>query len=297
MKQILITGINSYIGNNIRQYLNVDPSFHVESISVRSREWIQSDFSKYDTVIDVAGIAHVKPLKQHESLFYQVNRDLAIEICRKAKVERVKQFIYLSSMNVFGDTTEMITTDTIPKPKNFYGNSKLEADNAIQAMNCSEFHTTCVRPPVIYGVGCKGNFRLLEMIAKHTLIFPDYPNQRSVLYIDNLVEFIKRIIQNNDSGIFYPQNREYVSTSEMVAVIAEVHKHKLLLTKRYNSIIQYLVDHTNRVERVFGDDRYDMSMSNYENFSYCKSSFYESIVRMAQQSIGMEYKKGMKLAS
>lgn len=129
MKKILITGTGSFIGMSFEKWLSrYSDSYQVDSITTFNDEWRDVDFSLYDVVFDVAGIAHIKITPDMEPLFYKVNRDLAIELCNKAKDSGVNQFIYLSSMNVFGDINEKIGKDTIPVPKNFYGMSKLQAD-------------------------------------------------------------------------------------------------------------------------------------------------------------------------
>ena len=278
MKKILITGTGSFIGMSFEKWLSrYSDSYQVDSITTFNDEWRNVDFSLYDVVFDVAGIAHIKITPDMEPLFYKVNRDLAIELCNKAKDSGVNQFIYLSSMNVFGDINEKIGKDTIPVPKNFYGMSKLQADENIQAMNNNEYKVVSIRPPVVYGKGCKGNFVRLEKLAKHTPLFPDYPNQRSMIYIDNLCELIKQIIDNSESGIFYPQNNEYVSTSQIVEQMAVISSKKILFTKLLNPIIRSLIPKIRVVNKAFGDDLYDMELSNYRNFSYCIVNFKDSI--------------------
>ena len=66
-----------------------------------------------------------------------------------------------------------------------------------------------------------------QKLAQKLPVFPDIDNQRSMLHIDNLCEFIRLMIDNEESGLFFPQNREYVKTSEMVKLIAEVHGKKI----------------------------------------------------------------------
>lgn len=281
MKNILLTGTGSYIGMSFERWLSTyTEEYHIKSTSTLNDEWKQMDFSDYDVVFNVAGIAHVKITPNMEKLFYQINRDLAIELCKKAKSSNVKQYIYLSSMNVFGDINEMIDKDTIPNPMNFYGMSKLEADRSILAMNTEEFKVVSIRPPVVYGKECKGNFVKLEKLAKHMPIFPDFSNQRSLIYIDNLCELIKLIIDNYESGIFYPQNKEYISTTQIVKLISTNNNKKIVFTKLLNSFIKLLIPKIRVINRAFGDDLYNMELSNYKDFSYCIVSTEESFKRL-----------------
>ncbi len=205
MKRILITGKNSYIGTSFKNWVMRFPNeYRVDSVSVRTDDWKDLDFSKYDVVLNVAGIAHIRITPELEDEFYRVNRDLAIDICRKAKESGVGQYIYLSSMNVYGDINEVITADTKPNPKNFYGMSKLQADEEIQKMNDDNFLAVSIRPPVVYGKGCKGNFAKLEKYSKMLPFFPEYKNIRSMIYVDNLSELIKLTIDNSQAFFAKP---------------------------------------------------------------------------------------------
>lgn len=280
MKNILITGVNSYVGNSLADWLNKEPDkYKIEKISLRNNKWKQHDFSRYDVIVHVAGIAHVSTDPKMEELYYKVNRDLTIEVAKKAKSEGVKQFIFLSSIIVYGEVKEnngIITRDTIPNPSNFYGKSKLEAEKGIESLESEHFKVAIIRPPMIYGKGSKGNYPKLAKLARITPIFPDYDNKRSMIHIDNLTEFIRLIIDNEDSGLFFPQNAEYVKTSEMVRVIAEIHQKKIIFTKIFNPVIRLLVKKTEIFNKIFGDLMYDTTLSEYIN-NYQIKNFKESL--------------------
>src|SRR5699024_5538582 len=157
-----------------------------------------------------------------------------IEVAKKAKSDGVKQFIFMSSIIVYGTKNEFIDKNTEPNPDNFYGESKLQAEQGILPLQDENFSIAIIRPPMIYGKGSKGNYPLLSKLAQITPIFPDYDNQRSMLHIDNLTEFLRIIIDYDDSGIFFPQNEEYVKTSDMVRTISEVHGKKMYQTRLFN---------------------------------------------------------------
>lgn len=280
MKHILITGVNSYVGNSLADWLNKEPDkYKIEKISLRNDKWKQHDFSGYDVIVHVAGIAHVSTDPKMEELYYKVNRDLTIEVAKKAKVEGVKQFIFLSSIIVYGEMKEnngIITKDTIPNPNNFYGKSKLEAEKGIEPLQSEHFKIAIIRPPMIYGKGSKGNYPKLAKLARITPIFPDYDNKRSMIHIDNLTEFIRLIIDNEESGLFFPQNSEYVKTSEMVKLIAEVHGRKLKLVELFNPIIKRIKNKINILNKIFGNLSYDKKISKYKE-DYNLRNFKESI--------------------
>ncbi|QIK51236.1 NAD-dependent epimerase/dehydratase family protein [Jeotgalibaca porci] len=279
MKKILITGKNSYIGTSFEKWVADNPEeYQVDSVGTKNGEWKEKDFSQYDVVFHVAGIAHVSSDPKMEDLYYKVNRDLTIEVAEKAKSQGVKQFIFMSSIIVYGDSTSnkrVITRETIPVPSNFYGNSKLQAEEGIRPLDSYEFKVVIIRPPMIYGKGSKGNYQLLSKLARFTPIFPDYDNQRSMLHIDNLTEFIRLVIDNNDTGIFYPQNKEYVKTSEMVREISKIHGKRLFITKVFNPII-HLCMRIKLVNKMFGNLSYDLNISEYKTH-YQIREFYDTI--------------------
>lgn len=259
MKRILITGENSYVGTSFTNYLNkhYPNDYQIDEISVQGEEWKSHDFSKYDVIFHVAGIAHVSADPKLEDLYYKVNRDLAIEVATKAKKENIKQFIFMSSMIVFGRPKNgVVTKDTKPNPENFYGRSKLEAEEGLRKLESKDFLVSILRPPMIYGPGSKGNYPRLAKLARITPVFPDYPNKRSMLFIDNLFIYIEDIIKSKLSGTFHPQNSEYVQTSELVKEIAKNNNRKLFVTKIFNPVIK-LMTKINLINKVFGNLYYE----------------------------------------
>jgi nucleoside-diphosphate-sugar epimerase len=281
-KRILLTGKNSYVGNSFEKWVEerYPGRYEVDKISLRDGSWKLCDFSIYDSILHVAGIAHVSSDPKMEELYYKVNRDLTIEVAQKAKKDGVKQFIFLSSIIVYGDGSKdrkVIDWNTIPTPSNFYGKSKLEAEEGIKSFESDNFKIVIVRPPMIYGKGSKGNYPKLAKVAQILPVFPDIDNERSMLYIDNLSEFLRLLIDNEERGLFFPQNKEYIKTSEMVRLIAEVHGRKIRLVKVFNPIIKFLSGKIKFVDKVFGNFVYDRKMSDHYDNKYCLSSFEESI--------------------
>lgn len=280
MKKILITGANSYIGNSVQAWLEKEPEkYQVTTIDMKTDEWKEKDFSPYDVVFHVAGIAHVSTDPKMEDLYYKVNRDLTIQTAKKAKKEGVNQFIFMSSIIVYGDSNEknrIITKDTVPNPTNFYGKSKLEAEEGILKFQSADFNIAIIRPPMIYGKGSKGNYPRLAKAAKILPFFPNISNSRSMLYIGNLCEFVKKIIELNVKGILFPQNEEYVCTSQLVKTISQNHNKKLILTKLFNPIVNSLF-YFNTINKVFGNLIYDSSISNEIIKKYQIFGFKQSI--------------------
>lgn len=288
MKKILITGANSYIGTSFEEYVvkNIN-DFVVDTVDMLSDSWQSYDFSGYDTVFHVAGIAHSdsgKISEEKAQLYRSVNTDLTVAVAKKAKAEGVGQFIFMSSAIVYGNSApfgkkKMITKDTPVSPANVYGDSKVQAELGLRGIEDDNFKVVILRPPMIYGNGSKGNYPLLSMLAKKLPFFPKVDNCRSMLYIENLCEFVKLMIENEESGIFWPQNSEYTNTADMVCAIAAVHNKKIRLTKIFNIGLVLLRHVTPLVDKAFGSFTYDFEMSKYDKGDYRVASFEESVIR------------------
>jgi len=281
VKKILITGLNSYVGTSFKKWLeNYQNKYSIEAISLRNDKWKEMEFSSFDVVLHVAGIAHVSTDPNMEELYYKVNRDLTIEVAKKAKAEGVKQIIFMSSIIVYGDSSSekrVIDKNTVPTPSNFYGNSKLQAEEEIKPLESDTFKVVIIRPPMIYGRGSKGNYLKLSKAAQKLPIFPNVDNQRSMLHIDNLCEFIRLMIENGESGMFFPQNREYVKTSEMVKIISQINGNNIKLTKIFNPILRIIGLRLGIINKVFGNLVYEKNISNYKE-NYQIRDFKQSII-------------------
>lgn len=285
-KKVLITGQGSYIGTAVERWLLKDKDhYQVDTLDMQDETWRDTDFSQYDVVYHVAGIAHAdvgNVTEEQKQLYYKVNTDLTIEVAERARQAKVKQFIFMSSMIVYSGCKEnFITSETEPCPLNFYGDSKWRADQKIQEMDAENFKVVVLRPPMIYGKGSKGNYPQLAKLASKLPVFPIVKNQRSMLHIDNLCQFVKLMIDNEEHGVFFPQNGEYSNTSDMVQMIAEVKGHRIIMIPFVGIFIKLLEKVPEKIGgltiKAFGNSSYDMSMSEYKE-NYRVNSLRKSIV-------------------
>lgn len=188
MKRVLITGKDSYIGTHFRDYLQqYSNDYYVEELDVRDDNWKNFDFTHFDVVYHVAGIAHIKEIKENEDLYYKVNRDLAIEIAKQSKESKVKQFIFMSSMSVYGlnYSDNLITKNTRCYPNTYYGISKYQAEEQLKELEDETFKICIVRPPMVYGDNSPGNLTKLFKAVRKVHIFPTLRNQRSSITVDS----------------------------------------------------------------------------------------------------------------
>ncbi len=276
MKKILITGAGSYIGTSFEKYMKQWPDkYQVDTVDMIGDAWMKNDFSGYDTVYHVAGIAHSdngKISKEKAKLYYEVNTKLTLRTAMKAKKSGVKQFIFMSSAIVYGDSApigkkRIITKDTPVSPANCYGDSKVRAERGLKKLEDENFKVVILRPPMIYGKGSKGNYPLMSKLAQKMPVFPYVDNCRSMLYIENLMEFVRLMIENEEHGTFWPQNAEYSNTSELVKMIAAEHCKRIVLVKGATVPLKLAGLATGLVDKAFGNLAYDQSLSEYkENY-------------------------------
>lgn len=276
MKKVLITGAHSYIGTSVEKYIaeRYPEECSFDTVDMRDGAWKEKSFSGYDVVFHVAGIAHSdngKISEEKAKLYYSVNTDLTTETAKKAKADGVKQFIFMSSAIVYGGSSKVgkkkiITRDTPVSPSNAYGDSKVQAENGIVPLADSNFKICILRPPMIYGKGCKGNYLTLRKFALKLKFFPYVKNERSMLYIENLCEFVRLMILNEESGIFFPQNSEYTNTSEMVKMIAAAHGRKLYLVHGFGWAVKFLGLFTGLVRKAFGSLTFDKEIDLFKEY-------------------------------
>lgn len=290
MKKILITGAGSYVGMSLEHWLKQWPDrYAVDTVDMVGDSWRETSFRGYDAVFHVAGIVHQENSKNDPAqaeLYDRVNHRLAVETAQKAKDEGVTQFVFMSSASVYGLTAPMgkvvmITKDTPLKPVDNYGISKAKAEEGLLALAGEDFRLAILRPPMIYGKGCRGNYVTLAKLAKKLPLFPWVENQRSMLYMDNLSEFVRLVIENEDAGVFCPQNDEYVNTCDMVNLIAHANGKGILMVRGFGWALKLLRPVTGMVDKAFGSLCYDREVSAYPQ-KYCVKTLQESILETEQ---------------
>lgn len=289
MNRILITGKNSYIGTSFARYAaeKYPGEFQIDAVGMRDGSWRQKDFSGYDTILHTAGIAHAdvgKATEEDKRRYYQINTELALETAGKAKAAGVGQFIFMSSMIVYG-RQKYVTEETVPRPENFYGDSKWQADVKIRELAGEGFHVAVLRLPMVYGQGSRGNYPALSRMAKKLPVFPRVKNQRSMLYIENLCEFLCCAARKGCGGIFYPQNSGTVSTSWLAREIADCAGRKLRVTPLlapFTAIGKCMPGKIgNLCRKAFGSCYYNPAMGETE-WDYRVVDWKESVRRTEQ---------------
>lgn len=220
--RIILTGENSYVGRNTRDYL-ISQGYDAQCVSVRE----DVSFKGADAVVHCAAIVH-KREEEYKDEYENVNFILTKKLADMAKAEGVSQFVFMSTMAVYGAAEGEINKNTPLEPKTLYGKSKLKAEKYVMSLNCDSFKTAVIRPPMVYGADCPGNFGKLKKIAEILPFIPDTGNKKSLIYMGNLSYFIGEIIRNKKEGIYMPMDGEYVSTAQIMKYIADKPVSKIM---------------------------------------------------------------------
>lgn len=272
---VLITGKNSYIGNHIKAHLE-NSGHRADIADTFDNKWKETDFSIYDAIVHVAAIVHDNAKNASEELFEKVNTKLPIEIAECAKENGVGQFVFLSTMGVYGQGKSLnydkgiISSNSKLSPISPYGKSKLDAEIKLNEMADDNFKVAIVRPPNVYGHGCNGNYiRLFKKLSDILMICPDaYTNIRqSMIYIDNLSELVKLIIEENSTGVFLPQDNYAPNTVELITIIRKLHGKKTIKSK-FLGLALKLFKKVPIVTKIYGGVSYDMNVSDCFNSRY-----------------------------
>ncbi|MBB5179379.1 UDP-glucose 4-epimerase [Planomicrobium koreense] len=273
---ILISGEKGYLANELKNYGIKNRKLNIELVSVRKGAE-KVNFLDKDVFIHTSAIVHKKEKDFLLKDFIKINKDLTVQLALKAKKAGVKKFVFISTMAVYGVSEGCIDKNTPLNPNTYYGISKLEAEKALKKLESNNFSISIIRPPMIYGKEAPGNFQPLRRLSKTVPIFPKVENKRSMIYIDNLCDFIFQVIKNNDKGIYHPQDYRQINTSQMVKQIGLANKKKIYLSSLLGRVIRKEICRNNMIKKVFGDLYYSTELSNYRNNTYQKISFKDAI--------------------
>lgn len=283
---ILIIGKNSYIGNHIDQWLK-QCNHRVEQLDVLSDEWKTFDYSKYDAIIHVAGIVH-RPNCRDWELYKRVNTDMPISIASMAKQQGVKHYVYFSTMGVYKSKGKQLSPSIIDKDtplldggNSMYGLSKKMAEDGLALLRDESFSVSFVRPPSVYGNGCRGGYITgFTKVVKFLLVIPKaYTEARqSFVYIDNLSECVRLIVENRLTGVFCPQDDVIPNANELFKAIADG-IGKRYVDSRFLGLCMQLVSWIPLVKKAYGGIEYARELSDIEGYNYVVVPFKEGMRR------------------
>lgn len=286
--KMLLTGERGKLVTRFCKYIQENrDDIDVQLMSVRGDEWRDADFAMYDVVVHCAGLINCEEDSYEE--YERVNVRLTRDIFTKCVEQKVPYFIYLSSMAVY-DGTEwgfgeqgIITAQTKPFPKSYYGKSKYVAEQAIESVPNNGTTVAIVRAPSIVGGAMEDYFG--KYIRFSRLPFLPIPKihleaKRSFVYVETLIEFICYLAENVKAGIFFPQNYPSLSVSEMYEEVCKAQGKKRLAVRLASGILPSKIE-----KQLFRQICYEEELSKEENEAVGRISAREAIHLVVEELV------------
>lgn len=245
MNTVLLTGSTGFIGSALLAELKKLPEFRVvcavrSAVSPASVDVVvvgnidgATDYSAalngVDVVVHAAARAHIMRDEVADPLaeYRKVNVEGTLNLAKQAVAAGVKRFVYISSIKVNGESTTgcpAFAEANTAIPEDPYGVSKHEAEEGLRLLaQETGLEVVIIRPPLVYGPGVKANFLSLVKLSASGLPLPfgSVNNNRSMVYVGNLVSFIIRCIQHPAAAnqTFLVSDGEDVSLRNLVTYI------------------------------------------------------------------------------
>lgn len=287
---IFITGATGFLGKRLINKMKINHDFSITGC-VRKKTNI-STYSSFEipnidgntdwstalknqrVVIHTAGRAHIMTRETAKSFaeYNKVNVDGTLNLAEQAAILGVKRFIFISSIKVNGEKTNLdlpFTEQDKPKPKDIYGISKWEAEKGLQEISKkTNMEIVIIRPPLIYGSEVKGNFKKIINLVKTGIPLPlgKINNKRSFVAVDNLVDIITVCLEHPAASneVFLVSDGEDISTTELLKKIAKtLDKKSMLITLPIFclKIPALILGKREMVDRLIGSLQIDISKS------------------------------------
>ncbi|MCK5539156.1 MAG: NAD-dependent epimerase/dehydratase family protein [Bacteroidales bacterium] len=227
---ILVTGSSGYIGSN---FINIFKNkYNFFKFSLQENDIDTLNLKNIDTILHCAALVHQK-IEYDYKTYYAINVQYPIILAKKAKENGVKQFIFISTIAVYGEEKEEINKKTACTPITPYGKSKLEAEKQLKELCDENFIVSIIRTPMVYGKDAPGNIKSLINLVKKIPVLPfsGITNKRSFIYIGNLIYLIDKIIEKKIDGVFLASDDTSISTTYLIEQIAKELDNKIYLVK------------------------------------------------------------------
>ena len=230
---ILITGIHGFVGSNLVAYMKGRHTIYGLDIVAPEKEGVVRTFSwddmdagklpEVDAIVHLAGKAHDTKNKSAAEVYFKVNTRLTEKVYDYFLKSSAKKFVFFSTAKAAADRVEgILTEDVVPSPVGPYGESKIKAEEYIQAHLSDEKQVYILRPCMIHGPGNKGNLNLLYGVVSKGIPWPlgSFENRRTFTSVGNICFAVEGLLTKDvASGIYNMGDDEALSTNELIEEI------------------------------------------------------------------------------
>lgn len=278
MKRVLITGKNGSLSTAVAEYLRTKTEYPVEQISLRGNTWKNTDFSDVYSIVHIAGVTPQNAKSTED--YYTINAELTKQLAEKCKQDGVRQFVYISSMAVYGIEQSMdvakgtVSEVTALNPTSDYGKSKLMAEEYITPIQNGSFQVAIIRVPSIYGKGKTEYIDQYKYLADKLPVIPRAFEDRykSAICVDNLCELICLIIQEHATGIICPDDGQISAVDFCSAIYPNKKKSRFL-----GKMIELFLKNNARILDYYGAVYYSSDLTNRFEGKYRIHNLQEAI--------------------
>jgi nucleoside-diphosphate-sugar epimerase len=229
MKKLLLTGARGFIGSYFqKKYAH---KYEIQTFSFLKDDIETLHVKGVETVIHLSALVHQMGGASDEA-YERINVEQTLQLARKAKENQVKQFIFMSTVKVYGEESDVAYTEASPcHPEDAYGRSKLKAEQELQALVDEDFTVSIIRTPIVYGRGVKANMQNLMKLVDSMPLLPlrGIDNKRSFVYIGNVCALLDSLIEQEQKGVFLASDDAPLSTTALIQELAKAKKKKLFL--------------------------------------------------------------------
>ena len=262
-KTLMITGSSGFVGSNfINKYKE---KYNIIPVCLIENRPEDLNYDGVDCILHLAALVHQMKGAPEEK-YFEINTELTKRLAETAKSNGISHFVFYSTVKVYGYDGDIYNHNFILdknsecKPNDPYGKSKYEAEEILRGLEDNNFKVTYIRPPMIYGLGVKGNMiNLIKLINTFPILPFNYDeNKRSIVSITNLLDITKEVIDKEKIGIYIPTDGKAVSIKEIVEGIAEGLDKKIVLIKFPKFVYNLLCKvKPNIMVRLYGSLQFD----------------------------------------
>ena len=232
MKKVLITGSSGILGSELSIRLNelfdvlaLPKSSSKNFLDITDFNMMYSIFKNFDPdfVINCAAFTNVDSCESNKQIARNVNVKGLMNLIKC--MSKTSKIIHISSDYVFDGKDGNYKENDMKKPINYYGKTKLEADNLLMGSNSNYL---IIRPNVLYSSNMSKNNHFLSWVVnslkEKTKINVVNDQISNPVYVPDLVEVIVSSLLVDYNGVYHFGSEDVISRYDFALLISKIFK-------------------------------------------------------------------------